>query len=147
MKPNETPKHLTLSSGKSSKTSLIGTLGEQWLQEYLIQRDWTILHHQWRCRWGEIDCIAQHPQESLLAFIEIKTRQPRNWDNGGLLSITPQKQRKISKTAQYFLEQYPQFADFILRFDVALICYTIQRETPYFILENYLESAFDLYDE
>jgi putative endonuclease len=41
------------------KTPDIGELGEQLVAEWLQAHDWVILHHRWRCRWGEIDLIAQ----------------------------------------------------------------------------------------
>src|SRR4028118_490928 len=41
------------------ETPNIGELGEQLVAEWLQAQDWVILHNRWRCRWGEIDLIAQ----------------------------------------------------------------------------------------
>jgi len=41
------------------KTPNIGELGEELVAEWLQAQDWVILHNRWRCRWGEIDLIAQ----------------------------------------------------------------------------------------
>ncbi len=109
------------SSGRSQK---IGTLGEQLVQAWLKQLGGEILSHQYRCRWGEIDLIARFVDsnlESTLIFVEVKTRKQGNWDEDGLLAITVRKQAKLIKSAQTFLSDRPELADFPCRFDVALV--------------------------
>ncbi|HEY9669145.1 MAG TPA: YraN family protein [Coleofasciculaceae cyanobacterium] len=134
-------------------TPTVGELGEQLVAEWLQAQNWVILHHRWRCRWGEIDLIACSgarergkldagnvkqnttmagisqftspcppvSHSPLLAFIEIKTRSPRNWDADGRLAITLQKQAKLLQAAELFLAKYPEMASYPCRFDVALV--------------------------
>lgn len=111
----------------------IGVLGEELVVQWLQSTEWLVLNRRWHCRWGELDIIAIQKSEirsqeseistptPLLAFIEVKTRSQGNWDVDGLLSITPQKQAKIWRTAECFLATYPNLADYPCRFDVALV--------------------------
>ncbi|EAZ89978.1 YraN family protein [Crocosphaera chwakensis] len=99
----------------------IGKIGEQFVAQWLISQGWQLLHERWRSPGGEIDIIAQHHNSNTIIFVEVKTRKRDNWDQEGILSVTPKKQEKIRQTAHYFLGEYPQFSNFICRFDVALV--------------------------
>ncbi|MEM8778975.1 MAG: YraN family protein [Cyanobacteria bacterium P01_G01_bin.49] len=137
----------------------IGQIGEQFVAEWLITQGWEILQVRWRCRWGEIDIIAQSRSLQMIAFVEVKTRQYHNWDESGVLAITRQKQEKIVKTATTFLGEYPNLAEFPCRFYVALVNYklcqnssqektnikvgkAVQWEGYQLTLSDYLEAAF-----
>lgn len=143
----------------------IGTLGEQLIGRWLQLQNYELLQQNWRCRWGEIDLIAQDRVKSAIAFVEVKTRSQNNWDEDGLLAIDSVKQQKILQTAALYLAEYPRLADLPCRFDVALVSYQIHYGAPNsikleklnqlkigqpvliqdyrFTLKNYLQSAFD----
>jgi putative endonuclease len=97
----------------------LGEFGEQLVSLWLEGQEWTILQRQWRSHWGEIDIIAK--KDNIMIFVEVKTRSQNNWDLNGLLAINQKKQSKLIETAQYFLEEFPHFNDYSLRFDVALV--------------------------
>jgi putative endonuclease len=117
----------------------IGTLGENFIAEWLQQQGWEILHRQWHCRWGEIDIIALGTDEDskinrgnensrfpildsqTLAFVEVKTRRRGNWDADGMLAVSAAKQTKLWQTAEIFLSHRPDLANNPCRFDVALV--------------------------
>jgi putative endonuclease len=147
----------------------IGSLGENLVASWLKNQNYQLLHHNWHCRWGEIDLIALNKSITTLIFVEVKTRSYDNWDELGLLSITPQKQQKIIKTASLFLSTNPELAEFPCRFDVALVSYQGSDRSNKFLtlnssqlqhislgkpviypqgyrltLQTYLPSAFDL---
>ena len=145
----------------------IGELGEKLVAKWLETEGWLILHRRWRCRWGEIDIIAQQPSSAMLTFVEVKTRSSGNWDENGLLAINAQKRQKIVQTATVFLAKYPNLVELTCRFDVALVAYRkiplnsssssvkdicqssdqlskISLESGYeLVLKHYLDAAFD----
>ncbi|MDB9510438.1 YraN family protein [Kamptonema animale CS-326] len=137
-------------AGLSSNANNIGNLGENLVAQWLEEQGWEILHRRWRCRYGEIDTIAiapgdgergsrgeehnyqlpithyqspitNHPLPTLI-FVEVKTRRRRNWDADGMLAVNATKQAKLWQTAEIFLSDRPELADYPCRFDVALVC-------------------------
>lgn len=106
-------------SDRRSTAAQLGELGEAFVAAWLIQEGWMIEARRWRCRAGELDLVARSGQE--LAFVEVKTRSPGNWDRNGALAITPAKQLKLLRAAELFLIQHPQWAHLARRFDVALV--------------------------
>ena len=120
----------------------LGQLGEQLTAQWLKAQGWEILASRWRCRWGELDLVAYHAsppenQKTSLIFVEVKTRQLKNWDADGLLAITPQKQQKLYRTAEIFLASYPQYSEVNCRFDLALVQAKLLSEKTQKNLENY----------
>jgi putative endonuclease len=105
----------------------IGKLGEELVARWLEEKGWRILYHRWRCPWGEIDLIVQSPPPIVIAFVEVKTRSPGNWDAGGLLAITATNQ----------WEQLP------CRFDVALVGCQWRGQESQLSLQEYIEAAID----
>ena len=146
----------------------IGMLGESLVGRWLELENYLLLEQNWRCRWGEIDIIAQNKSSKAIAFVEVKTRSQNNWDENGLLSVNLTKQEKIIKTAYFFLARYPHLSELPCRFDVALVSckkYLAQRHENKIMnvteisqltigqtvilkqyrlaIENYLKSAFE----
>jgi len=104
------------------RSAEIGILGENLVAQWLREQGWQIIAQRWRCQHGEIDLIAQQG-DSLLTFVEVKTRNSRNWDADGLLAISASKQIRLWQAAQLFLATHPELENFLYRFDVALVRY------------------------
>jgi putative endonuclease len=128
-------------SGREATTIAIGNLGEDLVARWLQHQGWQVLDRHWHCRWGELDLVMglsdpdqraidqpkPNPSKSnplapkSLAFVEVKTRNDRNWDESGALAITRTKQKKLWKTAQLFLTHHPGWETLPCQFDVALV--------------------------
>ncbi len=104
------------------RSAEIGILGENLVAQWLQGQGWQIIAQRWRCQHGEIDLIAQQG-DRLLTFVEVKTRNSRNWDADGLLAISASKQIRLWQAAQLFLATHPELDNFLYRFDVALVRY------------------------
>lgn len=119
-------------ASRKSGPNPLGPLGEAFVAQWLQQRRYRLLAQGWRCRWGELDLIAQD-SDGTIAFVEVKTRSRGSWDEGGLLAITPSKRQKLIRTAQDYLAQSAPALDpdAPCRFDVAAaIAVPIPRPHP-----------------
>lgn len=111
----------------TSPTQLQGSYFEQLACDYLQQQGLQLIAKNWQQpKVGELDLVMIEVGVawSTLVFIEVRQRQRSNFGDAAL-SVTASKQRKIIKVAQYFLQQYPEYADYDCRFDV--IAYNLNK--------------------
>lgn len=95
----------------------LGDAGEQVAAEYLLERGYTILARNWRCRGGELDLVAL--DGSVLVFVEVRSRSTRTYGTAEE-SVDWRKQRQVRRVASFYLtgaEVY--YRD--LRFDVITV--------------------------
>jgi putative endonuclease len=95
-----------------------GGRGEQVATEYLTAAGYGIVARNVRSRWGEVDIVASRGEE--VAFVEVKAWDALTKENLGR-SIGATKQRRIRRTAQWFLAQRPELRGRRVRFDVIFI--------------------------
>lgn len=117
-----------------------GAAGEILAARFLRDKGYEIWTSNYSCRFGEIDIIAA--KEPYIAFVEVKTRSqdsmylPRE-------AVTPEKQRRIIKTAMMFLRN--NSIELQPRFDVIEIITRNLR--PMEIAEiDHIQGAFDAGD-
>ena len=97
----------------------IGESYEEAAALYLKEQGVRIIEKNFRCRQGEIDLIGWHGD--YLVFFEVKYR--KNAETGyPAEAVGIQKQRKICRTAAYFLYQRKLGESIPVRFDVVGIC-------------------------
>lgn len=81
----------------------IGALGERLAAEHLVATGLRIIARNWRCRYGEIDLIADEPRSGTVVFVEVKTRTGDGF--GGIeQAVTPQKVRRLRRLAGLWLQ-------------------------------------------
>lgn len=90
-----------------------GKAAEQLACDYLKKNGLKLIEKNFHSRYGEIDLIMQH--QNTLVFIEVRYRKNQNY-GGAKESVTPCKQKKIQKTALYYMQTKGH--EFNARFDV-----------------------------
>lgn len=106
-----------------------GSRFEQQACQFLQRQGLILVAQNWQQpKVGELDLVMLEKGAawSTLVFIEVRQRRRSNFGDAAL-SVTKAKQRKIIKTAKYFLQQHPQYADCDCRFDV--IAYNLTHPT------------------
>ncbi len=94
----------------------LGQQGEDRALAYLQQQGLHLLERNFRCKVGELDLIMQHG--ALLVFVEVRQRACHRY-GGAAASVTPAKQRRLLRAAQYFLLRYAALPP--CRFDLLAI--------------------------
>ena len=97
-----------------SPRSRIGRSAEIAAAAELGRRGYRIITSNYRCRYGEIDLIANDGDS--LVFVEVRCKRNTAFGTPAE-SITPAKQRKLIITAQHYLQMIGS-ADINGRFDV-----------------------------
>ncbi len=101
--------------------------------EYLAGNGYRIIGRNVRSRWGEIDIVASRGAD--LVFVEVKSWSALGKDSLEQ-SIGATKQRRIRRTAEWFLSQRRELVELRPRFDVLFIRGGL---TPVF---DHIEGAF-----
>ena len=98
-------------SGQDNR--LLGRWGEDRAADYLRRRGFTIRAANWRCRFGEIDLIAD--DGAYLCFVEVKLRKSAAFGTAGAF-VDGRKQDRLRTAAMLYLSRRP--TDLQPRFDV-----------------------------
>ncbi len=101
---------------KKRAAHLYGLRAETLATLFLRAKFYRILAQRYRVQGGEIDIIAQ--RGDTIAFIEVKARADLD---AAMTSLTPQKQRRLSRAAAHWLARNPWAAGCTLRGDAVFI--------------------------
>lgn len=102
----------------TQKKTMLFKTGEKIAQVYLESKGYQVLSQNYRQRTGEIDIIVRNATH--LVFVEVKTRSYHSISSA-LGNVSYPKQKKISKTAQLYINSNPELSNLQTRFDIILI--------------------------
>ncbi|MDF1515640.1 MAG: YraN family protein [Anaerolineae bacterium] len=96
----------------------LGRKGEQIIAAALHGRHFTIIDHNWRCPFGEVDLVAERNGEWY--FVEVRTRR-----EPALISpeqgLTAQKRRRMEKVARSYVGQHARDEEVIWHLSFAAV--------------------------
>ncbi|MGN1014626.1 MAG: YraN family protein [Butyricicoccus sp.] len=112
-----------------------GEWGEARAARWLEEHGFRVIARNYRCRWGEIDLIAQ--DQRYIVFAEVKARKSVRYGTAGQ-AVTCSKQIKLTRTAQDWLQKQPSALQ--PRFDVIEV-YPATHSTPEHVV--HIPNAFE----
>ena len=117
---------------------LLGQWAEQTALLFLQSQQYQYVNKNYHSRFGEIDLIVKRDNE--LVFVEVKARSAGSYA-GACEVISYSQQRKIIKTAQFFLQRYPNYYNFDCRFDV--ICFDFPQKLAKTVQPDFSKLKYD----
>lgn len=97
-------------------TTAIGSKAEEKVVEYLEQRGHKIIARNYKTKVCEIDIVSA--LDGNIYFTEVKYRKNHDY-GGGLVAITPAKQKQMEFAARVFLKSNPRYNTFQPQLSVA----------------------------
>ena len=115
----------------------LGARGERIALKHLEAKGYRILDTNYRCRWGEVDIVAEH--DRCMVFVEVRTRRSMEYGTPQE-SLTRRKQEKLVATAETYLQDLPAPPD-AWRIDLVAIRLSGAGTTPQI---EHIENAVQL---
>ncbi len=121
------------------KNTEFGIIAEDRVAAYLKKKGFYIAQRNYKCRYGEIDIIAEN--RDTVAFVEVKARND-NYLVSPAEAVDKHKRRRIIATAKdYYVKSHCFLKP---RFDVAMVTAFKDEDDKWQFELNYLRNAFCL---
>ncbi len=88
---------------------------EHLAESLLVEAGLTILARNFHSRFGELDRVCRSERE--LIFVEVRYRAHTRFGSAAA-SVTPAKQKKLTKAAHYYILTHDHLSKLFMRFDV-----------------------------
>lgn len=102
----------------AQSTREFGAEQEQLVCDYLTKQGLQLLTQNYNCKMGEIDLIML--DGDFYVFVEVRFRSRADF-GGGSASVDKHKQKKLIRTATYYLQQNQLLDKVPCRFDVVSV--------------------------
>ena len=108
-----------------------GSIGEEMAAKYLADHGYNILERNWRFSNWEVDFIAS--QNSVLHFIEVKTRRTKKFGNPED-DVSIKKMENLINASEEYLIQHTRWKR--IQFDILSIFIGKNEEPEFFFIED-----------
>ncbi|MBU5346531.1 YraN family protein [Paenibacillus lautus] len=123
-------------SGKKDSRKQKGAAAEELAAAALIEKGYRVLDRNWRCRFGELDIVAETGET--LVVIEVRSRSGTASFGTPSESVNARKVMQVRNTAQQYVHQ-KRYYERPIRFDVISI---ILRPDLTPVSMDHIENAF-----
>ncbi|WP_339218356.1 YraN family protein [Paenibacillus sp. FSL W7-1332] len=123
-------------SGKKDSRKQKGAAAEELAAAALIEKGYRVLERNWRCRFGELDIVAE--TGGTLVVIEVRSRSGTASFGTPSESVNARKMMQVRNTAQQYVHQ-KRYYERPVRFDVISI---ILRPDLTPVSMDHIENAF-----
>ena len=128
----------TLTPDRRRDTTRIGRRAERQAERLLRRNGLRTLARNYARRTGEIDLVML--DGDVLAFVEVRYRTAAAWTSG-LGSVDAGKRRRLTRTAEQYLQEHPEHRYRGIRFDVVSAS-----KGNYRLACEWIRDAFDAMD-
>ncbi len=111
-----------------------GKQAEAYACEYLQAQGLTLVERNYLCRRGEIDLVMQDKRSSV--FVEARYRRNDRLGSSAE-SVDWRKETKLLATAEHYLQQHPEAAQSVCRFDVVALTTENGQQTIDWIIDAF----------
>ena len=108
---------------------VFGQIGENAAADVLRAKGYRILRQNYRCRYGEIDIIAERGGD--VSFVEVKTRQSLNYGRP-CEAVTEEKRRHMRRVAHCYLGEMKERGYVPRRYGFTIIEVMVNQEDNVF---------------
>ena len=108
---------------------VFGQIGENAAADVLRAKGYRILKQNYRCRYGEIDIIAERGGD--VCFVEVKTRQSLNYGRP-CEAVTEEKKRHMKRAAHCYLDEMKEKGYVPRRFGFTIMEVMVNQEDNVF---------------
>lgn len=120
----------------------IGKWGEDVAARYMEQQGWFVRHRDWRYRHTDIDIVCIDAEDTMLVFVEVKTRSTDEYGRPSE-AVDADKRRNIITAATAYRHTFRK-ENRMVRYDIIAITGT--PDHPDKINIEHIEDAFNMLD-